>query len=275
VWDDRALEDLATDLLQARDAAALTTPPSRREANFDLERGYQVGRALHERLTRRGYRAVGRKIGFTNPATWREFDLDTPVWAPVYQQTVHLADQGHFRLPLGGMASPRVEPEVVLKLRCPAPAGGASAEEWAGCLEWAAVGFEVVDSHYPDWRFSAAEAVADFGVHAALVVGTPWRVDSEAPHHVATTLQTLKVTLRGGKDFAAEGEGRNALGSPLLALGFLTRVLAGQGWAPPLAPGEVITTGTLTALPYLRRGESYRVEVVGAPLAPLQLELVE
>ena len=102
--------------------------------------------------------------------------------------------------------------------------------------------------------------IADFGVHAALVVGTPWHVDSEDPRHIATSLQTLKVTLRGGNDFVAEGEGRNALGSPLLALGFLPRVLAAQSWAPPLMAGEVIATGTLTALPYLRRGESYRVE---------------
>jgi len=50
-------------------------------------------------------------------------------------------------------------------------------------------------------------------------------------------------------------------------------VLAAQSWAPPLKPGEVITTGTLTALPCLRHGESYRVDVVGAPLAPLQLDL--
>ena len=63
------------------------------------------------------------------------------------------------------------------------------------------------------------------------------------------------------------------MGSPLLALGFLARVLAVQSWAPPLLSGEVITTGTLTALPYLRPGESYRVEVVGAPLAQLELEL--
>ena len=98
-------------------------------------------------------------------------------------------------------------------------------------------------------------------------------MESENPEHIATSLETLEVTLRGGKDFVAKGEGRNALGSPLLALGFLARVLAAQSRAPPLLPGEVITTGTLTALPYLRPGESYRVEVAGAPLAQLQLEL--
>ena len=171
------------------------------------------------------------------------------------------------------MVAPRLEPELVLKLRHAIPGGDPSVEELARCLEWAAVGFEIVDCHYPDWRFTASEAVADFGLHAALVVGTPWRIDSEDPRHLATSLQTLKVTLRGGKDFVAEGMGRNALGSPLLALGFLTRVLAAQSWAPPLMSGEVISTGTLTAFPCLGQGESYRVEVTGATLAPLSLEL--
>jgi hypothetical protein len=50
-------------------------------------------------------------------------------------------------------------------------------------------------------------------------------------------------------------------------------VLAAKSWAPALLPGEVIATGTLTALPYLRPGESYSVQVAGAPLAQLQLEL--
>jgi 2-oxo-3-hexenedioate decarboxylase len=173
------------------------------------------------------------------------------------------------------MVAPRLEPEIVLKLRSSVPSGKVPVEELARCIEWAAVGFEIVDSHYADWRFTAAEAVADFGVHAALVVGTPWRVDSEQPASIATVLETLKVSLRGGQDFAAEGAGRNALGNPLLALGHLARVLSAQSWALPLAAGEVITTGTLTALPYARRGEAYRLEVRGAPLAALRLELTK
>jgi 2-oxo-3-hexenedioate decarboxylase len=269
--DESSIERLTADLLQARDTAGLTRQPSERDAGFGIEHGYEVGRALHARLVERGYRPAGRKIGFTNRALWDQLKVSQPIWAHVYAQTVHFAPEGRARLALDGMVAPRLETEVVLKLRQAVPGGDVSVEELARCVEWAAVGFEMVDSHYPDWRFTAAEAVADFGVHAALVVGTSWRVESESPAEVATALQTLKVTLRGGKDFVAEGEGRNTLGSPLLALGFLARVLATQPWAPPLMPGEVITTGTLTALPNLRRGESYRVEVTGAPLAPLTI----
>jgi 2-keto-4-pentenoate hydratase len=186
----------------------------------------------------RGFRLIGRKIGFTNRAMWEQFQVSEPIWAPMYAQTVHIAEEGHLRLSLTGMFAPRLEPEIVLKLRCPPQSRDQSAEELARCIEWVAIGFEIVDSHYTDWRFTAAEAVADFGVHAALVVGTPWRVDAEVSHPIATVLETLKVTLRGRTNFAAEGEGRNALGSPLLALGFLARVLATQPWAPPLAVAE-------------------------------------
>jgi 2-keto-4-pentenoate hydratase len=269
------IEELAADLLRARDEAQVVTPPSRRDPNFDLKRGYSVGRSLHERLVGRGYHSVGRKIGLTNPVTWQEFNVDTPIWAHMYAQTVRFAFGGCCSLSLSGMVAPRLEPEVVLKLRRPVPAGELPAEELISCVEWFAIGFEIVDTHYPNWRFSGADAVADFGVHAALVVGDPWLVASEDLRQTAAVLEALRVTLRGGQNFVAEGEGRNVLGSPLLALGHLARVLATQPWAPPLTAGEVITTGTLTALPHVRPGESYRVDVSGAPLALLHVELIE
>jgi 2-keto-4-pentenoate hydratase len=271
--DDRDNEQLVADLLRARATARLAKFPSQPGVVLDLDRAYQIGRLLHERLVQGGFQPVGRKIGFTNPATWEQFKVSQPIWAPVYEQTVHFAEGGRLRLPLDGMVAPRIEPEIVFKLLRPVPGGDRSAEELAGCVEWAALGFEIVDSHYPEWRITAADAVADFGVHAALVVGTPWRWDPENPQQVATILPTLKVALRRGTEVVAEGEGRNALGSPLLALGSLARVLAGQSWAAQLTSGEVITTGTLTSVFPVSRGERWRVEVSGAPLEPLELEL--
>jgi 2-oxo-3-hexenedioate decarboxylase len=270
-----ANERNVAELLQARDAVRRTLNPSHFGFDLTLGRAYQIGRRLHERLEARGFRPVGRKIGFTNRALWEQFRVTEPIWAHVYAQTVHRAGEGHAHVALGAMVAPRLEPEIVLKLCSDLPGGEPAAEELARCIEWVAVGFEIVDSHYADWRFTAAEAVADFGVHPGLVVGAPWRVESEDPAQVTAILRTLKVTLHGGNGFRAEGEGSNALGSPLLALGFLAKVLAAQPWAPPLAAGEVVTTGTLTALPYLRPGESYRVEVAGAPLTPVQLDLDE
>lgn len=265
---------LAVELLQARDEARVTTVPSQVDPNFNSDTAYQVGLAGHRELVNRGYRPVGRKIGFTNPATWREFRLAAPIWAHVYDRTLHFADQGRCTLSLQGTVAPRIEPEVVFKLHNPLPAGELTAEAVVPCIEWAAIGFEVVDSHYAGWKFTGPDAVADFGVHAALVVGAPWALTTRYTERLVEVVKSLRVTLSGGPGFVATGEGRNTLGSPLLALCRLATVLASQPWAPPLAAGEIITTGTLTALPNVKVGESYRVEVEGAPLSALELEFV-
>ena len=274
--DESAIGRLASDLLEARDAGKLTTLPSLHETGFDLKAGYKVGRALHKCLVKQGFRAVGRKIGFTNPDTWREFNLNTPIWAHMYVQTVHFAEQGRFRLPIRGMVAPRIEPEIVLKLNRSVASEEILSEAIAENLEWVAIGFEIVDSHFPDWRFTAADAVADFGVHAAMVVGKPFKVEHVDKQLVATELRKLKVFLRHGTEVVAEGVGRNALGSPLLALGHLARVLATQPWAPALARGEIITTGSLTPLPFVHTGESWSVEVAGGAFASqLVLDLMD
>ena len=268
-----ASERLIAELLQARDAGRVAAKPSQFGFDLSLQDGYLIGHTLHERLVSRGLKPVGRKIGFTNRALWEQFQVSAPIWAPIYEQTVHFAHEGKLRLSLAGMVAPRLEPEVVFKLSASVPSGESSMGALANCIEWVAIGFEIVDSHFADWRFTAAEAVADFGVHAALVVGTPWRVAAEDRHRLASTLESLKVSLSGGKDFRADGAGRNALGNPLLSLAHLAHVLATQPWAAPLESGEVITTGTLTPLPNLRSGESYSAQVEGAPLPPLRLEL--
>lgn len=216
---------------------------------------------------------MGRKIGFTNPATWKEFNLNTPIWAHMYAQTVHFSEQGRIQLDLSSMALPRIEPEVVFKLGRPVAGGHQPPEALAECVEWVAIGFEIVDCHFPDWQFTAADAVADFGVHAALVIGTPMRVEQSDLQVLATKLEQLKVTLTLGSEIVAKGEGRNALGSPLKALGHLARVISAQSWAPPLGVGEIITTGTLTSLPYVHQGECWEVAVAGAPLGSLILDL--
>jgi 2-keto-4-pentenoate hydratase len=109
-------ELLVTDLLDARDAVRLASNPSRFGLDLTLERAYTIGRRLHERLEARGFKPIGRKIGFTNRAMWEEFNVSEPFWAHMYDQTVHFADGGHTRLSLAGMVAPRLEPEIVVKL---------------------------------------------------------------------------------------------------------------------------------------------------------------
>ena len=53
------------------------------------------------------------------------------------------------------------------------------------------------------------------------------------------------------------GVGANVLDSPALALAHLARVLAGQPQFPPLAAGEIVTTGTITDAWPVAPGETW------------------
>jgi 2-oxo-3-hexenedioate decarboxylase len=39
------------------------------------------------------------------------------------------------------------------------------------CVAWVAHGFEIVQSIYPDWKFSPADSAAANGLHGALLIG--------------------------------------------------------------------------------------------------------
>src|SRR6185369_17505489 len=73
--------------------------------------------------------------------------------------------------------SPKIEPEIVFKLRRPLAYGEGEAAAVLDAVEWLALGFEIIDCVFPDWKFQPADFVAAYGLHAALVVGEPRMVD--------------------------------------------------------------------------------------------------
>jgi 2-oxo-3-hexenedioate decarboxylase len=134
-----------------------------------------------------------------------------------------------------------------------------------GCLDGVAHGFELVQSIFPHWEFSAPDAVAAFGVHGALLLG-PWQ--PVAGHDAAwdQTLSTFRIDLQRDGVVVDQGRASNVLGGPLSALRHLVEVLASDPGHPSLAAGEIITTGTLTgALPVLP-GESWTTGLTGVAL---------
>jgi 2-oxo-3-hexenedioate decarboxylase len=126
-----------------------------------------------------------------------------------------------------------------------------------GCVEWIAPGFEIVQSHFPDWKCAAADCTAAFGLHGALVVGTPLPVTDANRATLAATLPLFALTLERGGAVIDRGVGANVLDSPALALAHLAQVLARQPQFPPLAAGEIVTTGTLTDAWPVAPGETW------------------
>ncbi len=115
--------------------------------------------------------------------------------------------------------------------------------------------------------------MADFSFHWRLVVGAPHVVRNGEIPELFSQLRDCRVTLSQGEAVVDRGVGANALGHPLAALAHLAGVLAQQPQFEPLAAGEIITTGTLTAAMPIKPGESWVSKYEGLPLTGLTLTL--
>jgi 2-oxo-3-hexenedioate decarboxylase len=237
--------ELAEELVQLHDAPREVAPFSQRYPGLTSAAGYAAAQRLHEHRVARGWKPVGRKIGFTNRTIWPRYGVYQPMWAHLWTRTVHFARDGKATLPLQGFVQPRIEPEMVFKLKGPVPLTDDPAAVLAS-VEWMAPGFEIVQSHFPDWKFSAADCAAAFGLHGALVVGAQVAITDANRAALAAALPAFEVTLSRGGAVIDRGVGSNVLDSPALALAHLARLLADQPQASKLAAGEIVTTGTIT-----------------------------
>lgn len=270
--DRDTIRRIADRLIAAYDAAAMLRTIATTLPHFDVGTAYDVLHEIEERRVAQGWLPVGRKIGFTNRTIWGRYGVYQPMWASMWAHTVHHAVGGYARLSLNRLVQPRIEPEVVFKLAGPI-AADADAHAVLDATEWIAPGFEIVQSHFPDWKFTAADCTAAFGLHGALIVGTPVRMTNANRDSIAAILPTFRLTLRRGGTIIDTGIGANVLDSPALAITYLANVLAAQPASAPLAAGELITTGTLTDAWPVASSEIWSSEYGALPLAGLTLTL--
>src|SRR4051812_11339360 len=108
---------LARELLSASaNRQTIATPPSARDKDFDLSAAYAVAYELTRLRRAAGHSTVGVKVGFANKAVWRALKLQTLVWGPMYDDTVHHAANGEASLSIAHMVAPKIEPEIVFRL---------------------------------------------------------------------------------------------------------------------------------------------------------------
>jgi 2-oxo-3-hexenedioate decarboxylase len=263
----------ASDILRAYDTGTmLPAPPSAINPAFDLDAAYAVEAELVRLRRAQGRRTVGRKVGFANKAAWRILKLETLVWAHMYDNTVHHAPDNDASLSTAGRVAPRIEPEIVFKLARPL-GPGADAPTALAAVEWMALGFEINDCVFPDWKFTPADFVAAFGFHVALVVGAPAPAAPLASLSDALAAFTLTLSKNGVP--VETGSGKNALRSPALCLAELAAAISRRPGAEPLAAGELVSTGTLTTPQPVADGDVWRAEVSGLDLPPLTITFTQ
>ena len=229
-------------------------------------KGYAAARALHEQRLAAGWRPLGRTIGFTNRSIWPRYGVHEPLWGTVSDRSLIRAREGRAAVPLAGIPHPRIEPEICFKLAS-APPRTSDPEKLLAAIEWVAHSIEIVQCDDPAWKVTLESSTAQNGLHGRLIVGPSIAVS----RGMAQLLPAVEVVLRKNGAEVDRGRGANALDSPLLALAFLLETLAKQKDSPPLAAGEIVTTGTLTDAHPVAPGETWSTEISGLPLGDLEI----
>ncbi len=266
------LKTIAGQVKVAQDLGLSLAPISSQHAGFDTTAAYAVADLIHAMRLADGARAVGRKIGFTNPAMWPQYGVADPVWAYVYDSTVSYLPATSKQpaiCSLGGFVNPKIEPEIVFHFKS-APPPGADVLAVLACVDWVAHGFEMVQSHYPGWKFKAPDAIADWGMHGRLLVGQPQAVDTLGSS-LQETLTTFTLALSCDGQLQETGKGANVLGNPLAAVVHLIEVLASQTPHQPLQANELVTTGTVTSAYSVQPGQTWQTVLEGIDLPGLSV----
>jgi 2-oxo-3-hexenedioate decarboxylase len=186
-------EALAREVKRAVDACTQIEPFTSRMPQLSLAHAYEAAQRVCAMRTREGAKVVGRKIGFTNFNLWPIYDVHEPIWGYVYDRTLTRAPEANAALSLRGLADPRIEPEIMFGLK-QGLRGAPSVRDVVAAIEWIACGFEIVQSHFPGWKFKVADTVIDGGLHGKLVVGPPFPLSSLGKDPVAA-LESFTIEL--------------------------------------------------------------------------------
>jgi 2-oxo-3-hexenedioate decarboxylase len=266
-----SLDAIGAEVFSAIGAARQIPPFSSRPGGLAVDDAYRVTPMVKRMYEARGSSAVGRKIGFTNRTIWAQYGVYAPIWGYVFDRTAY--DLAAVEtLPLRKFAEPLIEPEIVFGLSA-ALSAKMDETDLLSCIEWVALGFEIVQSIFPGWKFSAADTIAANGLHGALLIG-PRR--PFAPHAAEwqRTLSVFEIDLSCDGQLVDRGQAGNVLDGPLFALRHLVQLLADDPLNPPLAAGEIVSTGTLTKAMPIAPGQTWIATPRGIALDGIQVGFV-
>ena len=267
--DELTIQSIAIGLAEKFGTGPLPERFTVRYPGFGLEESYAISSQVQALRRERGEKPVGRKIGATNRLMWPVLGATGPFWNFMYDTTIFDLEQVGGAFDLGRFSEPRIEPEIALRL-AKVPQAGMGEADLLDCVGAVAHCFELVHSPFAGWKFLAADATAAYGLHMALLLG-PWHDISGDRAGWAEMLRNVKVTLSSSEGVSRSGMGRDAFGSPLLALQFLVEDLAEHPERMPISAGEIVTTGTLTEAMPVQPGQIWTTVVADAPMAGIEV----
>ena len=228
-------------------------PPIRDDlGEGDVAAAYAVQDLLTGHALAAGRRLIGRKIGLTSPVVQAQLGVDQPDYGALFADMV-VPDGG--TLARDDLIAPRVEAEIVFVLGRDLPGLDTGAAQAAQAVDHVLAALEIVDSRIEGWRIGLVDTIADNASCGRIVLGT-------APRRLGEVdLEACAMAMTKNGEAASHGAGRDCMGSPLNALAWLARTMAGLG--QPLRAGQIVLSGALGPMVAAAAGDRFEARIEG------------
>lgn len=218
-----------------------------------VDEAYAVQEVLVQRLlASRNDTLVGYKVACTSKAAQQLLNVNAPFHGQLFQQGVFYngatLDSRQFTLRLA-------EPEFAMRMgrNVPPRDGGYSAETIRPFINAVLPAIEIADHRFDDFtKTGGLPLLADNAILGAVVLGDPvssWE---------AFDLAACRVDFIINGEHFSHGTGANALGGPLEVMAWLANDLPRRD--KQLRAGDIIMTGTVTAVHWSKPGDTIRAE---------------
>ena len=198
-----------------------------------------------------GRDTVGRKIGFTNRTTWPDY---APAWGYVYDRTVYDLADVESSFSLADWPSRALNRRSSFASR-PRPRRAWTSAPCSGASTPLGTASRSCTRSFPGGASPRPMPCCLRRARDPLL--GPWHPVTDHEEW-ERALSTFTVDLLRDGEVVDRGHASNVLGGPLSALRHLVELLARDSVNPPLAAGEIVTTGTLTRVPPVLLAKSGR-----------------
>ncbi|MCE2657960.1 MAG: fumarylacetoacetate hydrolase family protein [Rubrivivax sp.] len=237
-------------LRERRTLSPLTTS----HPEITIDDAYAISQRLLQRRLASGERIVGKKIGATSKPVQDMLDVKQPDFG-FLTDAMHIADDSTVSLSQAGLIQPRAEAEIAFCLKHDLRGPGVSADDVLQATEWVAPCFEIVDSRIRDWKIRIQDTVADNASCGVFVIGQR-RI---SPHGIDLAAASMQMWKNGQP--CGSGTGAAVQGHPAQAVAWLANTLGGFGI--PFLAGELILSGSLSALVPASAGDRFTMDITG------------
>lgn len=247
LFDPRGAAD---DLFNARRSLEPCEPVAGKYEIDMLEQAYTVQEELIKRFHHAGSKAVGWKLGLTDPKAQEQMALQTPLFGRLIEGWRY--DNGA-AIPTDQLISPRVEGELAFFFTAAITDPEMDESTLLANIGKVMPALEICDSAFAGWPRSLFDAVADNLSSGFYVLGEP--LDNMGDLDFASV--TMQLYRNGER--VVEGDASKCMDSPLKACLWLAREMIERG--TPIQAGDLVLSGSLGPMQVVGQGDEIRLDL--------------